>query len=96
MEDIKLFSKNEKELETLIQTIRIYSQDIGMEFRMEKCALFIMKSEKGEATKGIKQPTQERIRTLGEKGKLQVLGNIGSGHNQTSRNERKKNKKRVS
>ena len=26
MEDIKLFAKNEKELETLIQTMRIYSQ----------------------------------------------------------------------
>ena len=28
IDDIKLFAKNEKELETLIQTIRIYSQDI--------------------------------------------------------------------
>ena len=27
---IKLFAKNEKELEILTQTIRIYSQDIGM------------------------------------------------------------------
>ena len=31
MEDIKLFVKNEKELETLIHTVRIYSQGIGME-----------------------------------------------------------------
>ena len=36
MDDIKLFSKNEKELETLIQAVRIYSQDIGMEFGIEK------------------------------------------------------------
>ena len=28
--------KNENKLETLIQTIRIYSQDIGMEWKMEK------------------------------------------------------------
>ena len=33
--DIKLFAKNEKELETLIHTVRIYSQDIGMEFGRE-------------------------------------------------------------
>ena len=33
----KLFAKIEKELETLIQTVRIYSQDIGMEFNIEKC-----------------------------------------------------------
>ena len=30
-DDIKLFAKNEKELET--PAVRIYSQDIGMEFR---------------------------------------------------------------
>ena len=28
MDDIKLFAKNEKELETLIHKFRIYSQDI--------------------------------------------------------------------
>ena len=46
MDDIELFAKNEKELETLIHTVRIYSQDIGMEFGVEKCALFVMKSGK--------------------------------------------------
>ena len=33
--DIKMFAKNKKELETQIQTIRIYSRDIGMEFGIE-------------------------------------------------------------
>ena len=32
IDDIKLFAKKEKELETLIQTVRIYSQDIGRKF----------------------------------------------------------------
>ena len=36
MADIKLFAKNEKELETLIRAVRIYSQDIAMEFGIEK------------------------------------------------------------
>ena len=36
LDDIKLFAKNEKELETLIHAVRIYSQDIGMEFGIEK------------------------------------------------------------
>ena len=35
MDDIKLFAKNENELETLIDAVRIYSQDIGMEFGLE-------------------------------------------------------------
>ena len=36
MDDIKLFAQNEKELETLIQAVRTYSDDIEMEFNIEK------------------------------------------------------------
>ena len=38
-DDNKLIAKNGKELETLIQAVRIISQDIGMEFDVEKCAM---------------------------------------------------------
>ena len=31
MDDIKLFAKNEKELENKIKSVKIYSRDIGME-----------------------------------------------------------------
>ena len=48
-----VFAKNEKELETLIQAMSIWSQDIGMEFGIEKCAMFMMKSRKRETTEGI-------------------------------------------
>ena len=43
MNDIKLFARIDKELESLIQTIRIDNDDIGMKFRIEKCALLIIK-----------------------------------------------------
>ena len=46
MDDIKLFAKNEKELKTLRHAVRIYSQDIEMEFEKEKCAMLVMKSGK--------------------------------------------------
>ena len=59
--------KREKELETLIQAIRIYSQDIEMEFGIEKCVMLIMKSGKRQITEGIEMPNQERIRALGQK-----------------------------
>ena len=55
MDDIKRFAKKEKELETLIQTVRIYRQDIGMEFGKEKYA---MKSRKRQITERIELPTQ--------------------------------------
>ena len=74
MDDIKLFAQNEKELETLIHTIRIYSQDIGMEFGIEKCALLVMKSGKRHLTDGIELPNQDKIRTLAENETYKYLG----------------------
>ena len=62
----KLFVKNEKELETQIYTVRIYSPDIEMEFGIEKCALLVMKSGKRQLTDGIELPNQDKIRTLAE------------------------------
>ena len=35
VDDIKLFAKNEKDQETLIHAVRIYSQDTGMEVVIE-------------------------------------------------------------
>ena len=60
MDNIKLFAKNEKELEALKQIVRIYSQDIGMEFGIEKCAMLIMKSRKQHMSDGMEQPTQKK------------------------------------
>ena len=67
MENIKLFAKNEKELETLIQSVRKYSQDIGMEFGIEKCAILSMKSCKRHLTFRMELPNHDKIRSLGEK-----------------------------
>ena len=57
---------NEKELETLIHALRTYSQDIGMEFGIEKCAMLVMKSGKRHLTDGMELPNQDKIWTLGE------------------------------
>ena len=47
MDEIKIFVKNIKkqEQEILIETIRIFIQDKGMEFGIEKCAMIVMKKE---------------------------------------------------
>ena len=70
----KLLVKNEKELETLIQTIRIYSLDILMEFCFEKCDILIMKIGRREIRERIELPNQENIRTLGKKEIYKYLG----------------------
>ena len=50
MNDIKLFAKMKTKMETLIHAFRIYSEDIGMKFGIEKCALFVMKCGKRHKT----------------------------------------------
>ena len=74
MVDIKLFAKNQKELETLIHAVRIYSHDIKMEFGKEKCAMLVMKSGKRHPTYRMELPNQDKIRMLGEKENYKYLG----------------------
>ena len=66
--------KNEKELKTLIHAVRILSQDIGMEFGIEKWAKLVMKSGKRHLTDGMELPNQDKFRTLREKETNKYLG----------------------
>ena len=72
MDDIKQFAKNEKELETLIHAVRVYSQDIGMEFGIEKCVMLVIKSVGWNGTTKPKQNQNAR-----RKANLKILGDIG-------------------
>ena len=74
MDDIKPFAKTEKELGILIHAVRIYSQDIGREFGIEKCAMHVMKSGKRHMTDGMELPNQDKIRTLRENETYKYLG----------------------
>ena len=49
MGDLKLHSRSEKGLDRLVQTVRVFSEDIGIEFGIEKCAMLVM--EKGKIVK---------------------------------------------
>ena len=56
MDDLRLYARNEKGLESLVQTVHFFSDDIDMEFGIDKCATLILK--RGEITKsdGISLP----------------------------------------
>ena len=66
MDDIKLSAKDKKELETLKQTMGTYIQVIGIEFRIEKCDILIMKSGKRESAKK-RKPTKNNRTTKSRK-----------------------------
>ena len=48
MDNLKLYAKSEKRLGSLVQTVSIFSDDISMEFGIDKCATLVLK--RGEIT----------------------------------------------
>ena len=51
MDDLKLYSRSEKGLDSLGQSVRVFSEDIRMEFGIEKCAMLVM--EIGKIVKSV-------------------------------------------
>jgi len=38
MDDLKLFAKNDFQLEILLSTVKMFSDDVGLDFGFDKCA----------------------------------------------------------
>ena len=74
MDDLKLYSRSEKGLDSLVQTVHVFSEDIGMEFGIEKCATLVM--EKGKIVKsvGIELPDGRVMKSLQEGESYKYLG----------------------
>ena len=74
MDDLKLYSRSEKALDSLVQTVRVFSEDIGMVFGTEKFAMLVM--EKGKIVKsvGIELPGDKVIKSLQEGESYKYLG----------------------
>ena len=74
MDDLKLYSRSEKGLDSLVQTVRVFSEDIGMEFGIEKSAMLVM--EKGKIVKsvGLELPDGKVIKSLQEGESYKYLG----------------------
>ena len=56
MDDLKLYGKNDKEIESLIKTVWQCSKDIKMEFAILKCAVVSLQREKKTRWEEIQQP----------------------------------------
>ena len=66
MDDLKLYGKNKRELESLVQTVRIFTDDIRMRFGIQKCATIVMKVGKREEDDGTLLPDGEMMRDFGQ------------------------------
>ena len=71
---LKLYIRSEKGLDSLVQTVHVFSEDVGMEFGIEKCAMLVM--EKGKVVKsvGIELPNGKVIKSLQEGESYKYLG----------------------
>ena len=45
MDELKLFGKSEDQLDSLVQTVQLLSEDIRMEFVLKKCS--VLSSDRG-------------------------------------------------
>ena len=68
MDDLKLYGKNKKEIESLTNTVKIYSDDIGMKFGLQKCASILMERGKKVSDCGITLTDGSVIDDLQENG----------------------------
>ena len=46
MDELKLYGKSENEIERLVSTVEVFSQDIGMEIGVKKCDMITMNKRK--------------------------------------------------
>ena len=53
MDDMKLFAKNEDQINKLVNIVRMFLEDIKMEFGLPKCGVLIMKRGKVVKSEGI-------------------------------------------
>jgi hypothetical protein len=68
MDDLKLFAKQEKEIDSLVSTVHAISSDIRMEFGIQKCGVLVLKRGKIIKSEGIKLCSGEVIKEVEEEG----------------------------
>ncbi|XP_063956544.1 uncharacterized protein LOC135154347 [Lytechinus pictus] len=74
MDDLKLFGKTQSDLESLINTVRIFSEDIGMQFGMDKCAMITLMRGKPANDNNFQMPNGKEIRSIEDGGSYKYLG----------------------
>ena len=68
MDDLKLYGRNDREIESWVHIVWIFSEDIGMQFQIENCATIKLQHGKVKHTEGIVLPNAQVIREVKEDG----------------------------
>ena len=68
MDDLKFFAKSKNQIDPMVQTVDILSEDIGMQFGIKKCGVLIMERVKVIRTDGIRLPDGQHMEDIDETG----------------------------
>ena len=66
MDDLKLFTKIKNQIDSLVQTVHIFSEDIGMQFGIKKCGVLIMERGKVVRIDDIRLPDGQDMKDIDE------------------------------
>ena len=80
MDDLKTFAKNDEEQQRILAIVKAFSDDVKMEFGLEKCAKATFKKGKLTSTENINLGLDTVIQDLGQDSTYKYLGiNEGDG-----------------
>ena len=74
MDDLKLFAKNNSQLHVLLRTVKMFSDDVGLIFGLDKCAKFTVTIGKASQTGDVQPKTDSIIRELNVGESYKYLG----------------------
>jgi hypothetical protein len=74
MDDLKLIAKSEEELQKQIQTVKTFSDDIHMEYGLQKCAKITFKRGKPTHSQNLVIDINREIQELRQGKTYQYLG----------------------
>ena len=72
IDDLKIFAKSDCEVYRLVSTVQMFNKHIGMEFRIKKCGVIVLKRGKVVLSEGVKMPDDEKIKDVEENDKVSM------------------------
>ena len=68
IDDMKLFGKSIDHIDSLVQTVYVFSEDIGMEFGVKKYGILVLKRGKVVKMDGVTLPDGQAIKKIDKNG----------------------------
>ena len=67
-DDLKLYGSCDKELESVVGVVKMFSDDVGMKFGFDKCGVLVVEKGVKKKCEGIELPSREMVREINENG----------------------------